>query len=87
MPIWNNYHLAQSIDDALQALSAAPGPARLIAGGTDLLLDLQQRRHPAVDTLVDVTAIPELTGLEIRQEKLFIGAAVPLSRIVRSPLV
>ncbi|MEJ2266251.1 MAG: FAD binding domain-containing protein, partial [Anaerolineales bacterium] len=61
--------------------------ARLIAGGTDLLLDLQQRRHPAVDTLVDVTAIPELTGLEIRQEKLFIGAAVPLSRIVRSPLV
>ncbi|MEJ2264347.1 MAG: FAD binding domain-containing protein, partial [Anaerolineales bacterium] len=58
MPIWNNYHLAQSIDDALQALSAAPGPARLIAGGTDLLLDLQQRRHPAVDTLVDVTAIP-----------------------------
>ena len=87
MPIWNNYHLAQSIDDALQALSAAPGPARLIAGGTDLLLDLQQGRHPAVDTLVDVTAIPELTRLEIRQEKLFIGAAVPLSRIVRSPLV
>lgn len=87
MPIWNNYHLAQSINDALQALSAAPGPARLIAGGTDLLLDLQQGRHPAVDTLVDVTAIPELTTLEIRQGKLFIGAAVPLSQLVRSPLV
>lgn len=87
MPIWNNYHLAQSINDALQALSAAPGPARLIAGGTDLLLDLQQGRHPAVDTLVDVTAVPELTALEIRSEKLFIGAAVPLSRMVRAPLV
>lgn len=87
MPIWNNYHLAQSIDDALQALSAAPGPARLIAGGTDFLLDLQQGRHSGVDTLVDVTAIPELTTLEIRQGKLFIGAAVPLSHIVRSPLV
>ncbi|HZD58674.1 MAG TPA: FAD binding domain-containing protein [Anaerolineales bacterium] len=87
MPIWNNYHLAQSTNDALQALSAAPGPARLIAGGTDLLLDLQQGRHPAVDTLVDVTGIPELTALEFRGTDLFIGAAVPLSRIVRSPLV
>jgi CO/xanthine dehydrogenase FAD-binding subunit len=87
MPIWNNYHLAQSINDALQTLGTAPGSARLIAGGTDLLLDLQQGRYPDVDTLVDVTAVPELTALEVRGGNLFIGAAVPLSRIVRSPLV
>jgi CO/xanthine dehydrogenase FAD-binding subunit len=86
MPLWNNYHLANSITDALRALQDAPGPARLIAGGTDLLLDLQQGRHPPVDTLVDVTSIPDLIALELRGDSLYVGASVPLNQIVRSPL-
>ena len=45
------------------------------------MLDLQQGRHAPVHTLVDITAIPALTALEIRAGELFIGAAVPLSRI------
>ena len=67
--------------------SQAPGEARLIAGGTDLLLDLQQGRHPPVNSLVDVTQIPEMLKLERIQDRLFIGAAVPLKQITNSPLV
>ena len=87
MNLWKNYHLAKSVDDALQTLAAAPGDARIIGGGTDLLLDLQQGRHPPVHTLVDVTQIPALTALEIRQGELFIGAGVPHRKIAASPLV
>ena len=87
MTFWKYYHLAKNISDALQVLAQAQGPARLISGGTDLLLDLQQGRHTPVHTLVDVTRIPEMTALEIRQDTLFVGAAVPLNRIVASPLV
>jgi CO/xanthine dehydrogenase FAD-binding subunit len=87
MAIWKNYHLAHSVTDALQALANAPGPANLIAGGTDLLLDLQQGRHLPVDTLVDVTAVEEMMVLEIREDQLYIGASVPLNQIVRSELV
>ena len=87
MSFWQNYHLAQSVDDALQALVSAPGEALLIGGGTDLLLDLQQGRHQPVHTLVDVTEIPELTALEIRDGELFIGAGIPHRKIVDSPLV
>jgi len=87
MTIWKNYCLAKSLPEALQALADAPGPARLIAGGTDLLLDLQQGRHPPVHTLVDVTRIPEMTILEIRQDRLFVGGAVPLNQVVDSPLI
>lgn len=87
MTLWQNYHLARNITDALQALEQAPEPTRIIAGGTDLLLDLQQGRHPPVHTLVDVTTVPEMTLVEIRQGELFIGSAVPLNRLVRSPLV
>lgn len=87
MKTWEKYHLAYSIQEALTSLAGAPGPARPVAGGTDLLLDLQQGRHPPVHTLVDITSIPELNALEIRQDELFVGAAVPLNRVVASPLV
>ena len=87
MSTWNHYHLARSIEDALGALRSSPGPARPVAGGTDYLLELQQGHHAPVDTLVDVTCIPELNCLEIRAGELYIGAAVPVSQVTASPLV
>lgn len=87
MSLWEKYHIAVNTTDALQALAGAAGLARLVAGGTDLLLDLQQGRCPPVHTLVDVTRCAELTCLELRGERLFIGAAIPLSQLVASPLV
>lgn len=53
------YIIAQSVEEALQALASANGPACLRAGGSDLLLELQQGNHPRVHTLVDVTGIEE----------------------------
>ena len=60
MPIWKEFYSAKSIEDALLALAGAEAPAKLVAGGTDLFLDLQQGRHAPIQTLIDVTAIPEL---------------------------
>jgi carbon-monoxide dehydrogenase medium subunit len=79
--------LATSVEQALQAMQNASGEMRVLAGGTDLLLDLEQGRHPPADTLVDITAIPELKQLEICNQQLFIGAAVTHKRITRSALV
>lgn len=87
MTFWQNYYLAKDVADALRTLADAPGEASLIAGGTDLLLDIQQGRHPHVHTLIDVTQIPEMCLLERREQVLFIGAAVPLNLIKRSPIV
>jgi CO/xanthine dehydrogenase FAD-binding subunit len=85
--LWKNYHLPLTVTEAVQLLAELPGAGRVLAGGTDLLLDLQQGRHPAMDWLVDVSAIPELNQLEMRESKLFIGAATPLNRIVASEMV
>jgi xanthine dehydrogenase FAD-binding subunit len=87
MAIYQHYHLPLTIQDALQIMVSAPAESRFIAGGTDLLLDLQQGRRRSVDTLVDVTRIPELTCVEIRDGRLFIGAAVPLNQIVASDFI
>lgn len=87
MTPWKQYYIAHSLHDALQVLNHQRGQARPIAGGTDLLLDLQQGRQSPLNTLVDISQIPELTVLEMRARELFIGAAVPLNKILASPLV
>lgn len=87
MSLWKNYFLPSSLSEALEKLTSDSQSARLIAGGTDLLIEMQQGLQPPVETLIDVTAIPELLALEIRSDRLFIGGAVPLAKIVASPLV
>src|SRR3990172_9034056 len=87
MNLWQQYVRPISVTEAVTALTAAPGPALPLAGGTDILLDLQQGRHSPVHTIVDLTEIPEMKYLELRDGRLFIGAGVPLSRIARDPLV
>jgi xanthine dehydrogenase FAD-binding subunit len=81
------YLLTHSVEEALHILSTAKGPAWLIGGGSDLLLEIRQGEHPAVHTLVDVSEIGEMCQLEIRGETLFIGASVTLTRLANSTLV
>lgn len=86
MTLWQNYLRPKSLSEAMDAFANAPRPIIPIAGGTDLLLDLEQGRHSPVQTLLDVTFIRELTLLEQRGDELFIGAAVPVNRVASDPL-
>lgn len=86
MSLWKEYIHPQTVQEAVLALANAPDPSCAIAGGTDLMLDLQQGHHQPVHTLVDLTSIPELRALEIRGDELYIGAGVPHNHIVDSPL-
>jgi carbon-monoxide dehydrogenase medium subunit len=85
MGTWQHFIRPTRIDDALRALSEAGGQARPIAGGTDLLLELRQGRHPPVRALVDVSGIPEMCGVSHDGDRLSIGAAVPLARLLEEP--
>ncbi|RJP54626.1 MAG: hypothetical protein C4583_02005 [Anaerolineaceae bacterium] len=87
MNLWQEYKRPTSVAEAVQALASAPGPALPIAGGTDLILDLRQGNHLPIHTLIDLTFIPEMSALEMRGDSLYIGAAVPVSRVARDPLV
>src|SRR5215510_8232715 len=86
MNLWQNYIRPKNLSEAMDAFATAPRPLAPIAGGTDLLLDLEQGRHSPVQTLIHVTSIAELTLLEQRGDELFIGASVPVNRIVLNPL-
>ena len=58
--MWKKYVHAGSIADALKVMDKQPGQARLIAGGTDLILELERGVRKGIETLVDVSRIPDL---------------------------
>ena len=87
MNLWQEYKQPVSLSEAIEELTNAHLPAMLIAGGTDLLLDIKQGRQQPAHTLIDLTAVSEMVVIEPRGEALFIGAAVPINRITQHAMV
>ncbi len=84
---WEQYRTPEHLSDALAILREPGGSTAIVAGGTDLLLDLQQDRHPAVKTLVDVSRVREMRLIAERDGWIEIGAAVSLIEVIRHLLV
>ena len=83
---WFDFATPASVAEAVGLLTAHPG-ARLLAGGTDLLVQLRAGRKET-DLVVDLKRIPELNALEYDPVRgLTIGATVPCYRIYRDPTV
>jgi xanthine dehydrogenase FAD-binding subunit len=80
-----DYSRANTIDEATSLLRQAQGRARILAGGTDLLVALRERRL-TTDLVIDVKSIAELAALRYDAETgLHIGAATPCWRIYGDP--
>ena len=74
------YVSASTVEEALAALAEQNGGARVLAGGTDLIVQLREGRKTA-GLVVDIKAIPEANELAYTPEGgLRIGAAVPCYR-------
>ena len=84
--ILSEYHLAKDIRDALAVMQKANGGARVIAGGTDLILQ-QRRGERKAAILVDITRIPGLDRIERQGDTLVFGALVTHAQAAASPLV
>ena len=79
------YRHATSLLQATTLLAENP-EAQALAGGTDLLVDLRERRrHPPM--LVDVSHLAELRGIEADDGATRIGGGVTVGELLASPLV
>ncbi|MCB9596549.1 MAG: xanthine dehydrogenase small subunit [Sandaracinaceae bacterium] len=62
------------------ALYAAHPDAKVVCGGTDLVVEMNQRLR-RFETILSLEAVEELSGFDDGDDALVIGAAVPLSEI------
>jgi CO/xanthine dehydrogenase FAD-binding subunit len=80
------YVAPATLDAAVAALAAAKGEGKVLAGGQSLLPLLNFRMaRPAV--LVDLNGIRELSFIELRGERVAIGALTRHREIEHSPLI
>ena len=70
------YAAPSTVEDAVRALAGASGSAKVLSGGTDLLVQLRSGRvKPAL--IVDTKKIPGISGIREENGVFVIGAATP----------
>ena len=84
--MWQKYLFPATVQEALEMLAAHGGQARIIAGGTDLVLQ-SQRGQRAATVMVDITRIPGLDGIEEHEDYVTIGCQATHAQIAASPLI
>lgn len=76
-----SYSAPATLAEATKLLAGANGKAKILAGGTDIIVQLREGLREA-DLVIDVKKIPELTELSYSPAKgLRLGASVPCYRI------
>jgi carbon-monoxide dehydrogenase medium subunit len=76
-----DYVRAQSVDEVVSLLSKNGDQARILSGGTDLLVALREGRRQA-SLVIDVKGLPETSQIEYSaQNGLKLGASVPCHRL------
>jgi len=74
------YARASSVDEAVRMLRDGGDVARVLAGGTDVIVQARERRRD-IDLFVDIKHIPEVMGISADATGITIGAAVPLYQV------
>lgn len=83
--MWKTFLQPTSLAETLDLVSEYGTNARLVAGGTDVLVELQRGVKPT-QTLIDLSAVPNLQYVRRDGEFLAIGALATHNTLLRSPL-
>ncbi len=85
--MWKEYYNASSLPEVLDLLDQPGRSVRLIAGGTDILLDLEKQEHE-LDLLIDVSRIEGLDRIRVDADGIVhIGPLVTHNHCVESELL
>src|SRR5450756_2817674 len=80
------FHEALTLDQASEMLARFGSEARLMMGGTDLLVDLKKGRVRA-SHIVSLTRIASLQGIAGRDDGVRIGALTTINQLARSTVI
>jgi carbon-monoxide dehydrogenase medium subunit len=85
--MWNRLHSVTTRAEALTLLHQYGERARLIAGGTDLLIEIERGQRPHLDALIDISRLPDADAITLDGDHIHLGALVTHNHVVASDLV
>lgn len=86
--MWREYINATSLEQAIHILAENGEKARIVAGATDLLLELERGVRKGIEILVDITRLPGLDQITMDEDEiLHLGPLVTHNHCVASKLI
>jgi len=86
--MWNDYISAAEIETVLAILAQHGERARIVAGATDLILEMERGVRQGINVVVDVTRIPELDQIVLDEEGIIhLGPLVTHNDCAASELI
>ena len=82
--MWHTYYTPTTLEETLRLLARHGAEARIIAGGTDLLIELE-RKIRAPQILIDISHIPGLDRIDLKKGGFHLGPLVTHHQVVASP--
>lgn len=84
--MWRDYFIPDSLDRALALLAEFRGEARIIAGGTDLVVEFDRKLRPPC-ALIDISRLPDLDAIRLDADGwIHLGPLVTHNDVVASGL-
>lgn len=83
---WENYYLPETVEDVLKHLKESNGNARIMAGGTDLML-LVSKGIVKTEGIIDIDNVKELKYIREEGKSIKIGALTTHSQLAQSALL
>lgn len=85
--MWHDYYSVVTVSEAIALLAQHGERARIVAGGTDLLLELERGQRRNVTVLIDVTRIPGMGEIRIDGGEAILGPLVTHNDVVASSVM
>ncbi len=84
--MWKTYYSVMTVGEALAVLAEHRERARVIAGGTDILIEMERGQRPNVDVLIDISRVPGLDRIRLDGNTVVLGPLVLHNHLVASAL-
>jgi CO/xanthine dehydrogenase FAD-binding subunit len=86
--MWHSYYSVTNVDEAIQILAEHGARARIVAGATDLIIELERGVRKGIEILIDVTRIPCLDEIAMDEDEVIhLGPLVTHNQCAASKLI
>jgi len=86
--MWHEYYNVATTDEAIRLMGEKGEGTRIVAGGTDLILELERGVRRDIHTLIDITRIPGLDQITLDEEDVIhLGPMVTHNHCAASKLI